>query len=64
MVDRFSHFVQGEVVKDVVPVVIQDPQVVGLFEVPQDHVELLAVALLDVIFRYLLGDVLFDAFLL
>lgn len=59
MVNRFTHLPQREVVKNMMAVVIQNMQIVSLFEVTQDYIEMLSVALFNKIFRDFIGNVFF-----
>lgn len=59
VVNRFTHLPQREVVKNMMAVVIQNMQIVSLFEVTQDYIEMLSVALFNKIFRDFIGNVFF-----
>jgi hypothetical protein len=59
MIDRISHFREREVVKNMVSVVVKDPEIILLVKVTHDHVKMLAVLFLYKVFIDLIGDVFF-----
>ena len=62
MVYELAHFRELEVVENVVAVVVEDPQVVGLVHIAHHHVEVISIFLLHLIQRDLTGDELFEPF--
>ena len=60
--DRRAELGEPEQAKCALAVVIEDAQIVGLVQIPQDHDEMSAVALLGRRKRQLIGDELVDTF--
>ena len=61
-IDGNAQFIEGEVVKYMVTIIVQYPQIVGLLKIVQNHLVLLAVALLNFTGVDFKSDEFFDAF--
>ena len=56
VIDRFSQVYNGEFIENMMPVVVKNPQVIGLTKIAHDHVIMVPILLFYHIFRNFISD--------
>jgi hypothetical protein len=60
--DGFPKFFYGKIVKDLVAIVTQHSEIIGLFQVSKDHVVVFPMFFFYIVLRDFISDKLFNAF--